>query len=253
MDAYATTLSDVALVTVVVVVTLVGLFTGTLVVVQRRYFRRLSEHYRREVQSAEDRMSIACDLHDELGPTLGAATMQLAHLKEDEPVLERRVGDIEKNLDVVAEGIRRISRNLVPATLMKHGLEKEISDYVQQLEITYGVRFEVTIPRLRAVSFDVAVLLSPIIREVLYNSVRHSGCDTVTLEIVEQRRKLSVICRDNGKGFDWETAERGLGLRSIEGRLHLAGGTMRQFSSVEKGTSYLFEIPIKKRKWKRLR
>ncbi|MEI9912226.1 MAG: ATP-binding protein [Bacteroidota bacterium] len=49
---------------------------------------------------------------------------------------------------------------------------------------------------------DMALHLYRIIQELVHNAVKHSGASVINVHLKEQRKKLYVLCQDDGKGID---------------------------------------------------
>ena len=65
-----------------------------------------------------------------------------------------------------------------------------------------------------------------VLREGVRNAVAHSGSARITVEVGITPRQVTAVVRDHGSGFDTEeTAREGIGLRSMEERASLLGGT----------------------------
>jgi signal transduction histidine kinase len=64
---------------------------------------------------------------------------------------------------------------------------------------------------------------------------------------MKEKRKLTLLCKDNGKGFDYKLAttnSTGMGLRSLKHRTEVMGGTLVVESKAGRGTAFLIEIPV---------
>ena len=65
----------------------------------------------------------------------------------------------------------------------------------------------------------------------------------------EKNDLLILSTSDNGVGFDYHAVSKsgkGIGLRSLLSRTEMIGGVMYIESTVNKGTIFSFEIPLKK-------
>src|SRR3546814_5387726 len=73
-------------------------------------------------------------------------------------------------------------------------------------------------------------------RSLLSNSVRHSGSDDITLEVVVDGSSLTVMVQDGGAGI---ASDRRSGLANLEARAQARGGTFDVASRSEEHTSEL--------------
>ena len=82
-----------------------------------------------------------------------------------------------------------------------------------------------------------------IAQEALTNVVRHAKAQNVSVQLARKNGQLELSVRDDGIGFDVDTAEAraeqgaSLGLVSIKERTTLAGGGAQIVSSPGEGTS----------------
>jgi signal transduction histidine kinase len=87
-------------------------------------------------------------------------------------------------------------------------------------------------------------------REALRNVTRHAQASSAVVRGGATGRKAWVSVTDNGAGFDTavlesKAAEGHLGLRSLEGVVRDAGGTMRVESQPGGGTTVFVEVSLR--------
>ena len=98
----------------------------------------------------------------------------------------------------------------------------------------------------RTLPEDVALTLYRIAQESLQNVRKHSGTDTVELELTGRAAVVTLLIRDRGKGFDPSLLEcsDGLGLASMTERVGCVGGTLAIRSAPGAGTEIEARVPI---------
>jgi ligand-binding sensor domain-containing protein/anti-sigma regulatory factor (Ser/Thr protein kinase) len=85
-----------------------------------------------------------------------------------------------------------------------------------------------------------------IFKEALNNSLRHSGCQEIELAVALQGRRLEVVLRDDGRGFEPaspgapESSAGGNGLVNMRSRAERIGGRLAVETSRGKGTAVRF-------------
>ena len=94
---------------------------------------------------------------------------------------------------------------------------------------------------------DLSLCLYRVAQESLRNVIRHSGAICAYCELIHFDDALYLRVVDSGSGFDTHsvTADRGLGLLSMEERLRLVGGELRINSQPSRGTLVEARIPLK--------
>ena len=184
-----------------------------------------------EVLRAEERSKqhFSKELHDGMGPLLSSAKMSLSALSQDG--LSEQQRELLSNtiyiLDQALRSVREISNNLSPQVLVDFGLSQAVQNFTSRLSVMHGVviRFNTTLTTERF-DGDVEVIVYRVICELINNSLKHSGCTDIVLNLEYQDNTLILNYADNGRGFDPETVtDCGMGLSNISSRISSLGGT----------------------------
>jgi anti-sigma regulatory factor (Ser/Thr protein kinase) len=95
---------------------------------------------------------------------------------------------------------------------------------------------------------DLRALCLEASRELRFNAAKHSGAHLVSMEIRASDGRVLLTVKDDGRGFDPETAARehgsGFGLFSIHERLSALGGRMQIHSQPGAGTLVELDLPL---------
>jgi signal transduction histidine kinase len=93
---------------------------------------------------------------------------------------------------------------------------------------------------------DTALCFFRVLQEALHNSAKHSGVRHFEVRLWGTSEEIHLTVRDQGVGFDREaaTANRGLGLISMEERLKLVKGTLLVDSQPKRGTTIHARAPL---------
>ena len=83
-------------------------------------------------------------------------------------------------------------------------------------------------------------------QEALRNAAKHSGSASAEVSLSRKDGELVMEVRDRGKGFDAGALQGrdGLGLVSMEERVHLVGGALAVFSETGRGTTVRASVPF---------
>lgn len=190
----------------------------------------------------EERRRIRRDLHDGVGPSLAAISLQLE-------VLEDRVGPEDAALvdqlgsqaqEAIAD-IRRLVYELRPPALDQYGLASSLSEQARRMS-SEATSFWVTSPELPGLPAAVEVALFRIALEAMTNASRHSGASKceVTLEV---DGPVSVTVEDNGVGIEGDVVQ-GVGLRSMRERTVELDGDFSIVKVPAGGTRLRAEFPL---------
>lgn len=179
------------------------------------------------------------ELHDGMGPLLSSAKMSmsvLAKRAEDEENREL-IASTSAVIDEAIRSLREISNNLSPQVLNDFGLVRGITNFINknpQLR-TIEMRFDTNLRKERF-DHDIEVILYRVICELINNSLKHSGCTKIKLDLQLVYDRIYLTYSDNGRGFDTQAvADYGMGMSNLTSRIHSLGGTIEITSQPNKG------------------
>jgi signal transduction histidine kinase len=89
-------------------------------------------------------------------------------------------------------------------------------------------------------------LLFRLVRELLFNVVKHAEVEEAFVFLVEAENRLRLVVEDEGKGFDPDQSlgdGTGLGLLSARDRITMIGGDFEVDSAPGAGTRVAVEVP----------
>lgn len=154
------------------------------------------------------------------------------------------------NLKASAMGTFQKVRNFIfelrPMMLDDLGLAPTIRRYADTFKEQSGLDVTVTITgNERRIEPYLEIMIFRALQELLGNTARHSQASQVKVHVDMGENQVKVSVDDNGKGFDTETIQHGhsLGLKLIQERVEMMGGTFVVESGVGKGTRVNFSMP----------
>lgn len=194
-----------------------------------------------------ERRRIAEQLHDDVGSMLSALKLQLESF-ENEKASRQATQSLRKArnmVDELSDDVRQLSHVLMPGAIARFGFRKAIELYIEQLNSSGKLHFELMITGFEQTpSHALALSAYRILLELCNNVLKHAGARNVLVELVEHPDQWVMLVEDNGKGFEpIDNSADGIGLQSIESRIQLLGGRFEVNSSPGKGTSILVELP----------
>jgi signal transduction histidine kinase len=246
MDTLETSLFATILITSVVVGIIILYFALTITRSHRRHFTKLRSYYLQEVELLEkERMRIARDLHDELGPLL-TVTQILVSVSQGTTEKDReQLRKATDNLQNLHERFSGVARNLTPKILISKGLVIALKDFSAQMEELGSAKINTLCQLNKEPSASFSMQIYRIAQELLHNGTKHAFASKIDLLIREQKRKMLISYEDDGRGFSLNAeTEKGLGLSSVRNRVVMLGGTIEILSSPGEGVSIFILIPI---------
>lgn len=196
----------------------------------------------------QERVRIARELHDGLTGLLSAARHQMEATFRQFPEEDLLVASPATSLlDKACQEVRRISHNLMPYALQRHGLAMALHEYctnVQQaglLTIDYqqlGWASERLSPTLE-------LWLYRIVQELINNILKHAKATQALVQLSRFEEIIQITVEDDGRGFDTRKSlpKTGNGLQSIEARVKYMRGSL-SVKSDHKGTSIHIELSL---------
>ena len=199
-----------------------------------------------------ERERISRELHDETGQALTALLVQLRVLEES-PAANAFTDQVQILRDIVSqtlEEIRRLARDLRPATLDDLGLLPTLKSYVKEYARNSGlnVQFDVNDLGWTRLPFQTEVVLYRVAQEALTNVVRHAHANSVLVQLARNDDSISLRVKDNGSGFELgrsiEEEDRCLGLSGMKERVELIGGKFQITARPGYGTDVHVHVPV---------
>ena len=209
-------------------------------------FRDITERYRAEerLQEAnaqlragsealgrareEERRRLQRDLHDGLGPALGAQTLIVGSirrsLKSDPQGADQLLNKLESDMHGMIERVRQLVYSLRPPELDQLGLAGALAAKVRE-RVGEQLRLELELPDA-SITYPAAVEVAAyrIVLEAVSNVVRHAQAHSCRVELRVDGGKLDITVSDDGKGINHE--RRGVGMGAMRARAEELGGQL---------------------------
>jgi two-component system sensor histidine kinase UhpB len=214
-----------------------------------RMMRRLEAERRRSSSAAlraqeEERARVARDLHDEVNQALTGVLLRLEAVREKAPPeLGAELAETRALANQAMEELLQLARQLRPTALDDLGLKAALAGQVEQLghHDEMKARFEAE-GDFSDLDDDIQLVVYRVAQEALSNAARHSEADSVRVELRRRGDGVELSVADDGRGFAFAAAERGLGLLGMRERALLAGGDLQITSRPGEGTTVRLRI-----------
>jgi len=219
----------------------------------REDLRYLSEHLQRIRE--QDRTHIAREVHDQLGQSLSALTIDLSRLRDRLPPnnswLIEQVQSIEKQIGGTMQSVREICKQLRPPVFDDFGLTAAIRWYLRDFQERTGILCRVKIDEeIPDHDKELDLVILRIFQESMTNVLRHAEATHVQVALMRRSRNLVLRIQDNGKGISPEQTVNplSLGILGIRERVRFWGGKSLFTGSPGRGTTMTVSIPIIRKK-----
>src|SRR6202790_4468858 len=176
----------------------------------------------------EERKQIARELHDSVGQSLAALSMNVGTLQSQSRKLDlagaNAVSESAAIIQQIGKEIRTISYLLHPPLLDAAGLASALRWYVDGFSERSHIKVGMDIPsELRRLPEEMEITIFRLVQECLTNIHRHSGSNTATIAIRQDDHSVVVEIKDAGKGIPLDKQ-----LELSSGRSGVGFGSMRE-------------------------
>lgn len=180
-----------------------------------------------------EREKIAKNLHDDLGTSLNILRLNIEKLNRN-TTNEAMVKTVSENslemLNHAIQDLRAISRDLMPATLMKLGLIQTLKELCKNINESGQTSIEFNVLDFdKKIDEKTEVQLYRICQEVINNLLKHAKPSAIFIQF-SFNESIFIIFKHNGIGISDEKIKtlyelnKGVGLKSIESRIRMING-----------------------------
>jgi signal transduction histidine kinase len=193
----------------------------------------------------ETRRQIERDLHDGIQQHLVTLAVELAGVKEavssEQPDLRSELSRLERDMRVVLDELREISRGVHPAILSKGGLGPALKSLARRSSLNVRLK----LGDLDRLPEPVEVAAYYAVSEALTNAAKHAKASVAQVDLQLQNGRLRLSISDDGVGG--ADPAQGSGILGLTDRVEALGGTVCLISPAGAGTSLILNLPIPRR------
>jgi len=206
-----------------------------------------------------ERRRLARELHDEFGQALTGLKFDVAWLTKeisrvnkvpDAAGIKAKTMGMSQAIDGLIKSVRATAASLRPGVLDDLGLVAALEWLAASFQERTGWPCDLMIDSsARDVSTDLA-LATTVFRgaqELLTNVMRHAQASKASMRLTAAEGQMVLTVGDDGRGFtpdQWKQG-RSLGLRGLQERVQLVGGSVSIVSSPGAGTEVTLSLPMK--------
>jgi PAS domain S-box-containing protein len=219
------------------------MFTGIVRDITER--RRLE----REVLEISDREQrrIGQDLHDGLGQHLAGIELMTevlqSNLRSGRRAEADRASDITRHVREAIAQTKLLARGLAPVVLESEGLMSALQQLASNSSRMFHVDCEFhSNPPVLVDDLTVSTHLYRIAQEAVSNGIRHGKARRLEIHLKAPADRIVLMVKDHGAGFRPNGKPRGMGLRIMQYRAGIIGGTLSIQRDLDGGTSVICSL-----------
>jgi len=219
------------------------------------FVRDITERKRLEKENLEiserEQRRIGQDLHDGLCQHLAGIEMLSQVLAQKLTPRSRaaaaRATEIARAVREAISETRLLARGLSPVTLESEGLMSALAELALNTEKLFQTRCEFDCPEtVKFPDHAAATHLFRIAQEAVSNAVKHGKAKKIWIQLRQTADSITVAVTDDGVGFPAKFSPGGgMGLRIMQARIGMVGGTLRVEQNSTGGVTVRCHAPQK--------
>ncbi len=181
----------------------------------------------------DERNRFARDLHDGFGGMISALNLNLKGLNSVKSTdTEKRIDVFNTSSDILKNmhaELKNICFDLMPQTLVKHGLEAGIRELANRINASDQKLVEVNVFGLEERLTEIQeISIYRIVQEWINNILKHSDAKTISVQITKDHEEVTLLIEDDGMGFDKNLLlhSKGNGWKNLNSRANLISGEL---------------------------
>ena len=201
-----------------------------------------------QAQEAE-RQRLSRQMHDGPAQTLSNLILEteiaMRLFDVDQAKAYEELVNLKNSATATFQQVRDYIFELRPMMLDDLGLIPTIKKYTSAIKEQSGIDIHLAMTGTeRRLESYLEVMIFRAVQELLSNAVDHSQASQVKIQVDLTDTEVRVAVEDNGRGFDTGGLDReqGMGLKVIQERVGMVGGTFKLDSQVGDGTRVQFVV-----------
>ncbi|CAN5775221.1 hypothetical protein BH10BAC2_BH10BAC2_39940 [soil metagenome] len=220
------------------------------------HFRKMQLQHRQEILATQLEIQrqtmqhIGREMHDNVGQKLTLAALYIQQLDTDNKNegTQKKISSVASIINDSLADLRSLSKSLTDTENLHTDLYELINNECVNINATGSciVILQSNTKRMQ-VSQAVKNFVLRILQEFLQNSLKHSGCTEISVQLEETPIGLNINVADNGKAFtNHESFYTGIGIKNMKKRSEIIGADLAIESKLNEGTKMHLFIPANK-------
>ncbi|MEP5613960.1 MAG: DUF2225 domain-containing protein [Cyclobacteriaceae bacterium] len=197
----------------------------------------------------KERARYARDLHDGFGQMISILNMNLNTLRKARQSNENQqlFSASTEVVDGMYKELNSICFDLMPQTLIKHGLGQALVEFASRVNQSKQDLLEINTFGLESRLSEIQeISLYRISQEWINNTLKYSDADNISLQITRDENEVTLLIEDNGSGFDKSLLlqSQGYGWKNMNIRAKIINGVIElETTAGKKGSTLILNAP----------
>jgi len=196
-----------------------------------------------------ERHRLARDLHDSITQSLYSinlfahATRQAAEMDDTER-LASSIDRVEAISQTALQEMRLLLYQLRPPLLTEKGLAEVLQLRFDSVERRLGIEVDYQVEGSFDLPAEIAEDVYWVAIETLNNSLKHAEASRITVQLIMAAPTIDLKIADNGRGFELDRVQGGMGLPNIRERVEQLDGCLTIKSAPGAGTTTAITVNV---------
>ncbi|MFY7810999.1 MAG: sensor histidine kinase [Flavobacterium sp.] len=180
---------------------------------------------------------LGAEIHDNVGQQITLASLLVQQIiYENNDFENEKLKDIDKIIKDSLNSLRKLSKSLVDDSIETDSICKLIQKECKKISMLKKYKIDYICNDEIYLKYDQKIITLRTVQEFLQNSLKHSNCKKITIEITKLNNEFRLIIQDDGIGFDTTLSSNGIGLYNIKKRIKVLEGNCLITSRTNHGT-----------------
>ncbi|HEY2727630.1 MAG TPA: ATP-binding protein [Parafilimonas sp.] len=190
---------------------------------------------------------VSREIHDNIGQLLSSTKMLMSVGFMELSTVPDALKIAEQTVIKAIQDLRLLSKSLNQEWLHQFNLIENLEAEKERINSSKNITVELISQYDKLpLEPEAQVMLFRVVQEALQNSIKHANAKNIVIQIQNTDNCFELSIKDDGKGFDVDVARKAsLGLRNMEYRIQLLGGSIEWKSEKEIETEIRILVPCK--------
>lgn len=190
---------------------------------------------------------IGREIHDNVGQKLTLASLYTQQLdfENKAPHVNETIENISSIINESLQELRELSKSLTDNAIVSNTIDSLILTECEKVQKTKKCFIHFTNDNaIQDLNYEQKSILIRICQEFIQNSLKHSRCKNIKIQLKQNNNNLQFSIKDDGIGFDTAIKSTGIGLQNMKKRTLLLNGSFDFQSSINEGTKINITLPL---------
>ena len=195
----------------------------------------------------KERRWLGRELHDNINQVLATVKLYLDVCREGHEKKEELIEKSSKHVQTAIDEIRKLSKKLISPDQKTGSLSELLKELVEEVFFASSIQFHLEMQQLREEKLEeeLKTAIYRITQEQLKNILNYSAAKNVNIYLYTEDHKLTLMIRDDGKGFNFSAVRTGVGITNIMSRAEVFNGKVNIDTAPGKGCKLTIEFDLK--------